>query len=232
MAESAADTTESALGVINRYLSGLFEGRAADVVGLYGADAEVIRYDGVARDGGIDSFVDELTQSRLGGNLISIDRLAAGQDTIAWDATIETSEGPIQTSDVFVLSPDGSILRHVQSPAVTGVPERSHRERRATRPLLFKPDPAELRTGIRNVSHSQSHHSRSTPGRWSTEGALGAGHRSAMLAWMAVEFGDRFDDTTYADDVKVRVFAPIVRERRRQRAVDARADMASHPLDR
>ena len=115
MAESVADTTESALDVIHGSFNGLFEGRAADVVGLYGAGAEVIRYEGVARDGGIESFVDELTQSRLGGNLISIDRLVASQDTIAWDATIETSKGPIQTSDVFVLSPEGSILRHVPS---------------------------------------------------------------------------------------------------------------------
>lgn len=113
MAEAKADTTESALEVIHRYLNGLFEGKSSDVVALYQAGAQIIRYEGVARDRDIESFVDVLARSRRGGSLVSIDRLAASDDTIAWDATIATAEGPIQTSDVFILSPDGLISRHV-----------------------------------------------------------------------------------------------------------------------
>ena len=106
-----SETDEFASDLIHRYLNGLFEGRANDVVDLYAADAQIIRYEGVARD--VRSFVSVLAESRQGGNLVSIDGLVATDDTISWDATIETSEGPIQTADVFVLSPDGLISRHV-----------------------------------------------------------------------------------------------------------------------
>jgi hypothetical protein len=113
VAETHADTTEWAKELIHTYLNGLFEGRASDVVALYAADAHIIRYEGVARERDIESFVDLLVQSRRGGSLHSIDSLVVTEDTISWDATIETSEGPIQTSDVFVVSPDGLISRHV-----------------------------------------------------------------------------------------------------------------------
>lgn len=113
MIESKADTEESALEVIHRYLNGLFEGRPSDVIGLYGTGAQVIRYEGVARDEDILLFLELLVQSRRGGNLVSIDRLVAIDGTISWDATIQTNEGPIQTSDVFILSSDGSISQHV-----------------------------------------------------------------------------------------------------------------------
>jgi hypothetical protein len=113
MTEQTADFKQAARDVIDRYLDALFQGRVADVIALYDDDAEIIRYEGVARDQAIRPFVEELTESRRDGQLLSIDRLAAGPDTIAWDATIETERGPIQTSDVFVLSDSGTILRHV-----------------------------------------------------------------------------------------------------------------------
>ena len=113
MIESKAHTGESALELIHRYLNGLFEGRPGDVVGLYGTGARVIRYEGVARDEDILLFLELLVQSRQGGNLVSIDRLVTTVHTISWDATIQTTEGPIQTSDVFILSSDGLISQHV-----------------------------------------------------------------------------------------------------------------------
>ncbi len=113
MTEQTDELKQSAMDVIDRYVDALVRGDVDDVLALYADDAEIIRYEGVARGAAIRPFVEELTASRRDGRLMSIDRLAAGPDTIAWDATIETEHGPLQTSDVFVLSESGTIRRHV-----------------------------------------------------------------------------------------------------------------------
>jgi hypothetical protein len=150
MSDARADAEQSALVVIHRYLGGLFEGRPSDVFSLYGTDAEVIRYEGVA-----------------------------GDDTIAWEATIETNEGPIQTSDVFVLSPENSIGGTCRVGADTGV-------------RRDKPCVEQRRGELKQCRSARRFHGRGSGryGRNSLEGFAACGFERGRAFWSTVAFID------------------------------------------
>lgn len=91
-------------------------GRAVD---LYAADAIVVRYEGVAEGAEqIRAFLLGFLSSYERFELVSLDQLQRCDDTIVWDASIETGAGVLLTTNVFLLDADGRISRHV--PLVRG----------------------------------------------------------------------------------------------------------------
>jgi hypothetical protein len=85
---------------------------------LYTADAQVIRFDGLAD--GLDEvaeFWDETRRRHAPYELHSIDQYTAADDVIMWDAMVTTDNGILQTTEVLVIK-DGLVTRHI--PGIRG----------------------------------------------------------------------------------------------------------------
>ncbi len=95
-------------------------GRDVDrAVKLYAADAVVVRYEGVAvGTEQVRAFLVGFLSTYERFELVSLDQLQRSDDTIVWDASIETGAGVLLTTNVFLLDGDGRISRHV--PLVRG----------------------------------------------------------------------------------------------------------------
>jgi hypothetical protein len=105
--------------LVNEYYRLLGAGDIGGLVGLYGTDAEIVRYDGVARTPDeIASFFRLVLAKYPGFSLRSVDQLTDTDDVLMWDALVDTEAGVLQTVDVVVLDDAGSIRRHI--PGVRG----------------------------------------------------------------------------------------------------------------
>jgi len=105
--------------LVNEYYRLLGTGDIAGLVGLYGTDAEIIRYDGLARTpDDIASFFRLFLAKYPGVSLRSVDQLTQAADVLMWDALVDTDAGVLQTVDVVVLDDAESIRRHI--PGIRG----------------------------------------------------------------------------------------------------------------
>ncbi len=92
---------------------------ASDVdalVDMYDTDARVVLYHRVAS--GHDEIRELLASSLASYGLykvLSVDQFQHTGDLVMWDATVETTAGPLLTTHVVVLNHDGLIDYHVPS---------------------------------------------------------------------------------------------------------------------
>lgn len=111
----AADTP----ALVEDYYRLLGGGDIAALTGLYAADAEVVRYDGVATSvDEISTFFTLFLAKHSGISLRSVEQITQAADVLMWDALVDTDNGILQTVDVMVLDSDGAIRRHI--PGVRG----------------------------------------------------------------------------------------------------------------
>lgn len=104
---------------VDRFYSLLGAGDVDGVVGLYAADGEIVRYDGVAdTPEEIGDYFRGYLGRHPGFSLRSVDQLRAEDDVLMWDALIDTDEGVLQTVHVIVFDENGAIHRHI--PGVRG----------------------------------------------------------------------------------------------------------------
>ncbi|MDH3300362.1 MAG: nuclear transport factor 2 family protein [Acidimicrobiia bacterium] len=81
---------------------------------LYAADAEVVRYEGVAKGTDeIRAFLIGFLSGYERFELISIDQVQRSDDMVVYDSSNETGAGVLQTINVLQLDNDGLITRHV-----------------------------------------------------------------------------------------------------------------------
>ncbi len=89
------------------------------VAEFYAPDAAVIRFDGTSSGlEAISSFLTEVHSRHEPYRLQSVDQLTRAGDVVMWDAVVETSNGMLDTVEVFVLDDTGKIKRHI--PGVLG----------------------------------------------------------------------------------------------------------------
>jgi hypothetical protein len=90
------------------------ERQVSELVALYAADAAIVRYEGVARGTEeLRAFTTGFLSAHGRFDLVTIDALTECEDVILFDATVETSVGLLQITEVIVLDEHGSIRRHV-----------------------------------------------------------------------------------------------------------------------
>ncbi|MGI9616481.1 MAG: YybH family protein [Acidimicrobiales bacterium] len=83
-------------------------------VALYAPDAVVVRYEGAATGPDeIRSFLVGFLSGFDRFDLVSIDQVRESGDTLIWDASIETGDGVLQTTNVVLFNEDGLIVRHI-----------------------------------------------------------------------------------------------------------------------
>lgn len=81
---------------------------------LYAPNAEVVRYEGVARGTDeIRAFLIGLLSGYERFELISVDQIQRSDDMVVYDSSVETGAGVLQTINVLQLDDDGLITRHV-----------------------------------------------------------------------------------------------------------------------
>ena len=104
---------------VERRMQLLADGDIDGLVGQYADDGEIVRFLGVARGRDeIRAYLVGLLAAHRSYKLISLDQIQQSGDSLMYEATVETSAGPLQAYDVFVFDSDGKIAR--QFPGVQG----------------------------------------------------------------------------------------------------------------
>ena len=99
---------------VDRYYELLAAGDVDRLAMLYADEAEIVRYDGVARTPGeIHSYFGDYLGKRPGLKLRQIDQLRRAEDVLLWDAMLDSDAGVLQTVEVMILDEDGRIRRHI-----------------------------------------------------------------------------------------------------------------------
>ena len=81
---------------------------------LYSPDALVIRFDATSTGAAeILEFFSKMYAEHGQYELHSLDQVTESGDVLMWDAMVTTSNGIVQTTEVFVLDNDGKIRRHI-----------------------------------------------------------------------------------------------------------------------
>ncbi|MDH4280389.1 MAG: nuclear transport factor 2 family protein [Acidimicrobiia bacterium] len=81
---------------------------------LYAADAQVVRYEGVAKGTDeIRAFLIGFLSGYERFELISVDQVQRSDDMVVFDSSSETGAGVLQMINVLQLDDDGLITRHV-----------------------------------------------------------------------------------------------------------------------
>lgn len=81
---------------------------------LYAADAQVVRYEGVAKGTDeIRAFLIGFLSGYERFELVSVDQVQRSDDMVVYDSSNETGAGILQTINVLQLDDDGLIMRHV-----------------------------------------------------------------------------------------------------------------------
>jgi hypothetical protein len=89
------------------------------VVGLYGPEAEIVRYDGVAATpADIEEYFRGYLERHPGFALREVYEFRDADDVVMWDALVDTDDGVLQTVHVVVFDDEGRIRRHI--PGVRG----------------------------------------------------------------------------------------------------------------
>ncbi len=91
----------------------LGSGDIDSLVAQYADDAEIVRFLGVARGRDeIRAYLIGLLAAHQSYELVSLDQFQESGDSLIWEATVETTAGPLQIYDVFVFDAAGQITRH------------------------------------------------------------------------------------------------------------------------
>lgn len=105
---------ETARLFVDRYYELLAAGDVERLAMLYADEAEIVRYDGVAKTGDeIRAYFHEYLDQRPGLKLRQIDQLRRAEDVLLWDAMLDSDGGVLQTVEVMILDDDGRIRRHI-----------------------------------------------------------------------------------------------------------------------
>jgi ketosteroid isomerase-like protein len=104
----------NAENVVRRYHELLGLGDLQGWLGMYSDDAEIVRYDGVARNRDeFERYFTEHLGRHPGYQLRQIDRIREADDVLMWDALVETEHGVAQFFHVVIRDDDGRFHRHV-----------------------------------------------------------------------------------------------------------------------
>lgn len=103
----------------NERMKLMASGDVEALVEQYAADAEVVRFLGVARGKDeIRAYLIGLLAAHKAYELLSLDQIQQSGESLIWEATVQTSAGPIQVYDVLVFDETGKIVR--QFPGLQG----------------------------------------------------------------------------------------------------------------
>jgi hypothetical protein len=107
------------MAFVERFYRLLGAGDVEGVVGLYGPNGEIVRYDGVdAGPTDIAAYFHRFLGQNPGFSMREIYEFRDADDVLMWDALIDTDNGVLQTVHVMILDDDGLIRRHI--PGVRG----------------------------------------------------------------------------------------------------------------
>ncbi len=105
---------ETARLFVDRYYELLANGDLERLSMLYADDAEIVRYDGVAKTPAeIAEYHRSLITQHSGIKLNQIDQFRRADDVLMWDALLDSDDGVLQTVEVMILDEDGRITRHI-----------------------------------------------------------------------------------------------------------------------
>lgn len=89
------------------------------LVDQYAEDATIVRFLGVAKGRvEIRAYLMGMLAAHQSYELVSLDQLQQTEDSLIWEATVNTAAGPLQVYNVFVFGEDDKIVR--QFPGVQG----------------------------------------------------------------------------------------------------------------
>ncbi len=99
---------------IDAYTRALADRDVDRAVTLYGPEATVVQYEGVARGPDeIRAFLVGLFAAYDHFDLISVDQVQRADDMVIWDSTNETGGGVLRTTNIVQLDDAGLISRHI-----------------------------------------------------------------------------------------------------------------------
>jgi SnoaL-like domain len=105
---------ETARLLVDRYYELLAAGDVERLSMLYDDEAEIVRYDGVAKTADeIRAYFRDYLDRRPGLKLRQIDQLRRAEDVLLWDAMLDSDDGVLQTVEVMIVDEDGRIRRHI-----------------------------------------------------------------------------------------------------------------------
>ncbi len=103
----------------NRRMEFLAMGDVDSLVAQYASDAEIVRFLGVARGHEeIRAYLVGFLAAHQSYKLVSLDQIQHSDDSLIWEATVETAAGPIQVYDVFLFDGNGKVSR--EFPGIQG----------------------------------------------------------------------------------------------------------------
>lgn len=95
-----------------RRVAALSAGDVDSLVADYADDAEVVRFTGVARGPDeIRAYLVGLLSAHRRFDLISLDQFQETDESLMWEATVDTAAGPLQVYEVLVFNNEGNIWR-------------------------------------------------------------------------------------------------------------------------
>jgi len=95
-----------------RRVAALSAGDVDSLVADYADDAEVVRFVGVARGPDeIRAYLVGFLAAHRRFDLISLDQFRETDESVMWEATVETAAGPLQVYEVLVFNDEGKIWR-------------------------------------------------------------------------------------------------------------------------
>jgi hypothetical protein len=102
-----------------RRMEFLAAGDVDSLVVQYASDAEIVRFLGVARGHEeIRAYLVGFLTAHQSYKLVSLDQMQHSDDSLIWEATVDTAAGPIQVYDVFVFDGSGKVSR--EFPGIQG----------------------------------------------------------------------------------------------------------------
>ena len=95
-----------------RRVAALSAGDVDSLVADYADDAEVVRFLGVAHGPDeIRAYLVGFLAAHRRFDLISLDQFQETDESVMWEATVDTAAGAVQVYEVFVFNDDGKIWR-------------------------------------------------------------------------------------------------------------------------
>ena len=111
--------TNSARATVEKLFAALADRDLEAVGSVYGDDAELVRYDGVAKGRDeIQAFYGRYLTNHKGYELDQIVDFRAVDDVALWDAMVKTDAGILMTYHVAIVDNENRLVRHV--PTVRG----------------------------------------------------------------------------------------------------------------
>ena len=99
--------------LVNNWMTHMSNGDTEALLAMFANDAEVVRFPGIARGKDeIRAYLVGLLSAHGRYQMVSLDQVQEGSDSVIWEATVETKAGPLQSYGVMTLDADGKIVRH------------------------------------------------------------------------------------------------------------------------